>query len=477
MKFNELKTILKRLYKEYIKEHIKKIILCLILSLIVAGSTSATAYLLDPAVKKIFIDKDQTLAWLIPIAIIVTFSAKGLSLYFARLNIQIVGQVIAGELQKKVARSILYSDIKTLDSRHSGKYISNIMFDAGQVQHLVSVGVLNLMKDSFSVIFLISVMFYQNWKLSLFAILMMPLAGGFAKNLGKKVGKATAQAGEISGNLTSFLTDIFRGSKMIRIYQKENTETSNADNVISDLVKKNIRIASIIIRATPIMETLTGIMIAGFIFFSGKLINSGEIGINNFFSFLAAMMLAYQPIRSLATLNMVAYQGSAAANRIFSVIDKPIEIKNDVSLPNLETKNFDIKFNNTSFKYDTTSDKAISNINLSIDGGKITALVGQSGAGKSTIINLLPRFYDPQEGKILIDDQDIKKVNLSSLRNNISLVSQDVILFDDTIKNNIAYANSSANQKDIEDACKFAVQMNLLIYYLINMKQWLERTG
>ena len=456
MKFNELKTILKRLYKEYIKEHIKKIILCLILSLIVAGSTSATAYLLDPAVKKIFIDKDQTLAWLIPIAIIVTFSAKGLSLYFARLNIQIVGQLIAGELQKKVARSILYSDIKTLDSRHSGKYISNIMFDAGQVQHLVSVGVLNLMKDSFSVIFLISVMFYQNWKLSLFAILMIPLAGGFAKNLGKKVGKATAQAGEISGNLTSFLTDIFRGSKMIRIYQKENTETSNADNVISDLVKKNIRIASIIIRATPIMETLTGIMIAGFIFFSGKLINSGEIGINNFFSFLAAMMLAYQPIRSLATLNMVAYQGSAAANRIFSVIDKPIEIKNDVSLPNLETKNFDIKFNNTSFKYDTTSDKAISNINLSIDGGKITALVGQSGAGKSTIINLLPRFYDPQEGKILIDDQDIKKVNLSSLRNNISLVSQDVILFDDTIKNNIAYANSSANQKDIEDACKFA---------------------
>ena len=293
---------------------------------------------------------------------------------------------------------------------------------------------------------------------------MIPLAGGFAKNLGKKVGKATAQAGEISGNLTSFLTDIFRGSKMIRIYQKENTETSNADNVISDLVKKNIRIASIIIRATPIMETLTGIMIAGFIFFSGKLINSGEIGINNFFSFLAAMMLAYQPIRSLATLNMVAYQGSAAANRIFSVIDKPIEIKNDVSLPNLETKNFDIKFNNTSFKYDTTSDKAISNINLSIDGGKITALVGQSGAGKSTIINLLPRFYDPQEGKILIDDQDIKKVNLSSLRNNISLVSQDVILFDDTIKNNIAYANSSANQKDIEDACKLIADefINLL---------------
>ena len=456
MKFDELKNILKRLYKEYVKQHIKKIILCLILSLIVAGSTSATAYLLDPAVKKIFIDKDQTLAWLIPIAIIVTFSAKGLSLYFARLNIQIVGQVIAGELQKKVAKSILYSDIKTLDSRHSGKYISNIMFDAGQVQHLVSIGVLNLMKDSFSVILLVGVMFYQNWKLSLFAILMIPLAGGFAKNLGKKVGKATSQAGEISGNLTSFLSDIFRGSKMIRIYQKEEVETNNAENVISDLVKKNIRIASIIIRATPIMETLTGIMIAGFIFFSGKLINSGEIGINNFFSFLAAMMLAYQPIRSLATLNMVAYQGSAAANRIFTVIDRPIEIKNDENLPDLKTKHFDIKFNKISFKYETTSDKAINKVNLEIEGGKITALVGQSGAGKSTVINLIPRFYDPQEGEILIDNQNIKNINLNSLRNKISLVSQDVILFDDTIKKNIAYANSSASQLDIIEACKFA---------------------
>ena len=187
--------------------------LCLILSVLVAGTTSATAWLLDPAVRKIFIDKDQTLAWLIPIVIIITFAAKGLSLYFARLNILKVGQRIAGELQKKVARSILFSDIQTLDSRHSGKYISNILYDSGQVQHLVSVGVLNLMKDTFSVIFLVGVMFYQNWKLAVFAIFMIPLAGGLAKNLGKKVGKATAQAGEISGNLTSFLTDIFEGQK------------------------------------------------------------------------------------------------------------------------------------------------------------------------------------------------------------------------------------------------------------------------
>ncbi len=456
MEIIQLKTILKRLYREYIKKHLKRIILCLILSLMVAGTTSATAWLLDPAVKKIFIEKDQTLAWLIPIAIILTFTAKGLSLYFARLNIQKVGSTIAGELQKQVASSILFSDIQTLDSRHSGKYISNIMYDSGQVQHLVSTGVLNLMKDSFSVIFLIVVMFYQNWKLAIFAMFMIPLAGGLAKSLGKKVGKATIQASEIAGILTSFLSDIFKGSRMIRIYQKEQTEEKNAREVISSLVKKNIRIASIMIRATPIMETLTGFMIAGFIFYSGKLINSGEIEINNFFSFLAAMMLAYQPIRSLATLNMIAYQGSASANRIFSVIDKPINIKNDESLSNLKAKNCEIEFKNISFKYDTTKERALNNINLKIDGGKITALVGQSGAGKSTIINLIPRFYDPQSGEIIIDNQNIKKINLNSLRKKIALVSQDVILFDDTLKNNISYSNPLATQKDIDEACKYA---------------------
>ena len=217
MKFNELKITLKRLYKEYIKYHFKRILLCLVLSILVGLTTSATAWLLDPAVKKIFIDKDATLAWLIPLAIIFTFTGKGLSLYFARLNIIIVGQRIAGKLQKQIAETILFSDVQTLDSRHSGKYISNIMFDSGQVQHLVSTGVLNLMKDSFSAICLVGVMFYQNWKLAIFAIFMIPLAAGLAKNLGKKIGKAQGEASEIAGTLTSFLSDIFRGSRMIRV--------------------------------------------------------------------------------------------------------------------------------------------------------------------------------------------------------------------------------------------------------------------
>ena len=456
MKFQELRLILERLFKQYVKKHLKRIFIALILSLIVAGSTAGIAWLLDPAVKKIFIERNEVLAWSIPLLIIIAFSSKGLSLYFARINIIRVGEEVAGELQKKIANNILLSDIQTLDNRHSGKYISNVMFDTKHVQNVVSTGILNLMKDSFSVIALVSLMFYQNWKLALFAILMMPLAAGLAKSLGKRIGKATTKAGESSGNLASFLTEIFKGSKMIRIYQKESKENEKAKQVIDDLVEKNIKIGGVMIRATPIMEILIGFMIAGFIIISGRLISSGELGVNNFFSFLAAMMLAYQPIRSLATINMSAFQGAAAFKRISKIIDKKIDIQENTDNPQLNLKNSEIKFSNVGFKYETTHEKAIKNISFSIEGNTMAAFVGHSGAGKSTIINLLPRFYDPQEGKIEVDNQNIKNVSLKSLRRNLSMVSQDVILFDDTVKNNIAYAKDNASQAEIEKACKYA---------------------
>ena len=366
------------------------------------------------------------------------------------------GQEISGELQTKVAKYILNTDIATIEKKHSGKFISNINFDAGQVNSLCSTGILNAMKDSMTLIALVGVMLYQNWKLTLFALIMMPLAAGLAKSLGKRIGKAVSEAGEISGRLTAHLSEILKASKMIRIYQKEEVEFQKSKNIIFEMVNKGAKISSIIVRATPLMEILTGFMIAGFIFFSGSLISSGELQVNQFFSFLAAMMLAYQPIRSLATINMVVFSGAAGAKRIYKVIDQPITINDDQDLPDLKSSTGNIKFSNVSFKYENSNDKAIKDINIDITGGTMAAFVGHSGAGKSTIINLLPRFYDPQNGEIYIDDQNTRSVNLKSLRKSISLVSQDVILFDNSVKENILYANNDASEEEFYESCKFA---------------------
>ena len=456
MELKEIIFYLKRLYRNYVKEHMWRVFSAAILSLVVAGTTSAIAWLLDPAVKKIFIENDRTFAILIPISIIIVFTAKGLSLYFARLLIIVLGYRVIEKLQVQMAGHILISDTQSLETKHSGKYISSFLYDVGQIQGLISTGVLNLMKDSLTLITLLCVMFYQNWKLALFSIIMMPLAAFFAKSLGKRMGKATTQSAISVGNFTMILTEILKGSKIIKIYQREDIEEKKSKDAIRDLTEKQIKIGTVLIRATPIMETLTGIMIAGFIFFAGILISTGEIGINNFFSFLAAMMLSYQPIRSLATLNMSVYQGTSAAKRIFKIIDETIQIKNNEKLPEIKIEKANIKFKDVSFQYKTGKDSAVKNINLDIEGEKVTALVGHSGAGKSTVMNLIPRFYQQQMGEIFIDDQDIRKVSLKSLRNKISLVSQDIILFDDTVENNIKYAKFDADENEIRNACKLA---------------------
>ena len=369
---------------------------------------------------------------------------------------------IVRKLSSQMTSRILESDIHTLESKHSGKYISHFLYDVGLIANMVGTGVLNLMKDSLTLIVLIGVMFYQNWKLACFALIMMPLAAIVAKSMGKRLGKVTTESAEISGHLSTFLIEIIKGSRMIKIYQQEKFEFNRSGKILKLFMEKQIKIASVIIRATPIMELLTGIMIAGFIYYTGLMVSTGEIGINGFFSFLAAMMLAYQPIRSLATIHMIFYQGGVAAERVFGVIDSEANIKEIDSLPNLKIKRANIEFRDVSFAYPTTKEAAIKNVNILVDGGSTAALVGHSGAGKSTIINLLPRFYDPGRGKIYIDGQNIRDITLSSLRKNISLVSQDIILFDDTVRANVAYANLDASEKQIKKACEFAAAADFI---------------
>ena len=448
--------ILKKLYNQYTKKFLPKILFSIFFSLLVAGSTSAIAWLLDPAIKKIFIEKDQTLIFLIPAAIILAFTTKGLSLYIAKTTLIKVGQEVTKILQLQLMKSIIKADAEIVDKKHSGKFISHLTFDISMMTNLISVVILNVAKDSLTLIGLIGIMFYQNWRLAIFALIMIPLASFAAKSLGKRIGKVTTQAQEKSGILTTYMLEVFKNHKVIKIFQKENYEFSRAEKFINSLKDRLIKTSMVIVRASPIMETLTGFMIAGIIYYSGTLMMKQELDINNFFSFLAAMMLAYQPVRSLATINMSINQGLSAAKRIIPLIEQENNIKEKSNALSLKTTKGEINFRNISFKYNSEERKVLKSINLNIIGGEMTSLVGHSGAGKTTILNLIPRFYDRVSGDILIDGQSIYDISLTSLRNNISLVNQDTTLFDDTIKNNISYANLDATDDEIIEAAKLS---------------------
>ena len=447
--------ILKRLYKDYTKNYINKILLAVFFSILVAASTSATAWLLDPAIDKIFLNRDQSLLLLIPFFIIIAFATKGISLYMAKVLMINVAEEVKKKIQMNMLTSFIKADTEYIENKHTGKYISNLNFDVNQITMMLSTSFLNFFKDGLTLIGLLIVMFTQNWRLSLIAIIMIPLASITAKRLGKRMGKVATEAQEKSGDLNKYLIDLFKNHKIIKIFQREEFEENRSEKFVNDLKEKSIKISTIFIRATPIMEILTGIMIALLIFYSGKLIMNDQLSLNNFFSFLAAMMLAYQPVKSLATINVGIGQGMSAGKRILPIIDVKnlIEVNKDKS--EIDFKNGDIELKNVNFNYSSNlENKVLKNINIKINGKKMTALVGQSGSGKSSLLSLIPRLYDPKSGILEIDGQNIRDVNLFSLRKEISIVDQNVTLFDDTIFNNIKYAKPDATDEEVYKAAE-----------------------
>ena len=452
------KQIIKRLYKDYISKYVLKIFLAAFFSVLVAISTSATAWLLDPAIEKLFLNKDRTLIFLIPFAIILAFSTKGIALYQAKIIMIQISEEVKKMLQIDMLKSFINADTQIIESRHTGKYISNLSFDVDQITRMLAEAFLSIFKDGLTLIGLLSVMFFQNWKLSLIAIIMIPLATIIARKLGRRMGKVATEAQEKSGNLNRYFVDLFKNHKIIKIFQRENFENQRSEEYVNALKDKSIKIRSVYLRSTPIMEVLTGFMIALLIFYSGKLIIDEELNINNFFSFLAAMMLAYQPVKSLTKVNIAISQGLSAAKRIIPIIDIKNEINKNESSDDVKIKDGTITFDNINFSYNSNPEKIVlKNISLKINGGKMTALVGQSGSGKSTLLNMIPRIYNPISGSIKIDNQDLTGINLMSLRKQISIVDQNTTLFDDTVFNNIKYAQPDSSNEEIMQAAKLSM--------------------
>ena len=453
--------LINRIFKTQIKKYIPELSITFIFIILTSLTTAATAWLLDPAIKEIFENKNTKMLYLIPVAIVFTFIIKAFSIYGTRIITIKVGIKIIKNIQTLMAQKFLLSDISHITKKHSGKYLSNFTNDTKILFDVLTGVVVTLFKETFTLIALLGLMFYHDWQLSLLAIIMIPIAAISSKNIGKKMGKKVHISLEASDKFMKFLSEIIKGSWLIKIYQKEEDELKKISMIIDERFKAIRKVEQTRLGAGPIMEIISAIAIAIVVFFAGYRSLQGAVTLGEFISFLAALMLAYQPVRALAGINVGIQEGITAAKRIYEIIDQKNEIYNDKNAPSLKLKNATLEFKNISFTYPDGT-HALKNLSAKIDGGKKVGLVGISGSGKTTFLNLIPRFFNLKHGAIFIDDQNINNINLNSLRKEISLVSQDVILFDDTIKSNILYGNASASDDEIINACKFAAAQDFI---------------
>jgi len=456
--------LIKRIYRTQIKKYIPDLLIVVIFMILHGASTAGVAWLLDPAIKKIFLEKDKLMLYLIPIAIVITFIIRSLSLYFVRIQSINISFKVKESIQKSLAEKILNSDLSYINNNHSGKFISNFTEDTSKLQNVTQTVALNSTKEIISLFFLITLMISKDIYLSILALILIPLAALIARKLGRRMGKAVYGALEANEEFTKYLSEILKSVTLIKIFQREKAEMSKLGRIIQNWIQKSTKVEKTRQGSAPMMETLTGFAVASVVFAGGYRSMSGELEVGAFFSFLTALMLAYQPVRQLAGINIALNEGFSAATRIYKILDEQVLIKNLQNASQLKIKDGNIEFHNVSMNYGN-GPIVLQNINLKVQGKSKVALVGSSGGGKSTMLNLIPRFYDPISGYISIDDQRINELTLESLRNEIALVSQDIILFDDTIKNNITFGNNSATDKQIENACikanchKFILEM------------------
>ena len=448
-------NLIKRIFKTQVKQYLSQILIIFLFIVISALATASVAWLLDPAIKKIFIEKNKTLLLVIPGLIILAFIIKSISIYIIRIKTIKISFNVTKNIQSMMARKILTSDTEFITSKHSGKFISNFTNDTQTLLNVINGIAITSVKEFFTLIALMGLMFYQNWKLSLLAIIMIPVAAFFSKKFGRRMGKFVNQSLQASELFTKFLSEILKATSVIKIFQKEEIELKNFKNIIDDRIEKMTKVERTRLGAAPVMETITGIAIAIVVLAGGFLSIKNEIEVGSFFSFLTALMLAYQPVRALSGVNIGINEGLVAAKRIYALLDNQDLVNKNLSLTDLNVTNKNIEFKSVNFVYPDGTE-AIKKISTKINGGSTVALVGKSGSGKTSFINLIPKFYNLSSGSIEIDNQNINEVNLHSLRKEIALVSQDTILFDDTVKANIAYGKIDASEREILEASKNA---------------------
>ena len=448
--------LVKRLVREHVRPYFGKLLLAAICMAIVAAATATNAWLMQPVLDEVFLNKNAELLLLVPIAVMTIAIVKGVASYGESIYMEYSGERIISDVRYRLFSHLMRADLNFFHKNSSGKLISRFTFDVGLLRASVSTALTGIAKDSMTLIFLIALMFYQDWFLAIIAFFVFPAAVLPILYIGRRIRKISTSTQNEIGSFASLLSQIFQSARYVKAYTMQKYEKRRAKKIVDDLFKliyKSVRVRS---RTRPILESLGGIAIALVIFYGGSKVISGATTPGTFFSFITALLMAYQPLKRLANFNVNIQDGLAAADRIFQLLDQKPGITDSPDARVYIHKKGEVEFKKVKFTYGSKTSHALNEIDLKIPGGKTVALVGKTGAGKSTILNLIPRFYDIKSGQILLDKKNLKNYKIQSIREKIALVSQEVTLFDDTIRSNIAYGKPDCTEKELYEAAKKA---------------------
>ena len=447
--------LLVRLVRDHVRPHMGRLALAVLCMAFAAGSTAALAYLMEPVLDQIFLEKDRTLLIVVPIAVIGITLIRGAATYGQAVLMAFVGQRVIADLQSRIFAHILRFDLAFFQDTASGRLVSRLTNDVNMMRNAVSNALTGVVKDTLTLLFLVGVMFEKDWKLALIACVVFPIAIYPITKLGRRMRRVSTSALNELGLFTARLNETFQGARHVKAYNRERFESARTDRLIESVFRLIFKQQRVRAAATPIMETLGGIFIAVLILYGGWQVIEGALTPGAFFAFVTAMLLAYRPLKALANLNASLQEGLAASQRVFDLLDTEPRIAEAPDARPLKVRGGAVALDRVSFTYPNGA-PALLDVTLDIPAGETVALVGPSGAGKSTVLNLIPRLYDVDEGTVSIDGTDVRTATVESVRDAVALVSQEAVLFDESVHANIAYGRIGASDDDIAAAAQAA---------------------
>ncbi len=447
--------LLRRLWREFVRPYSLWLAAAAVASAVVAAATAGSAWLLDPVVNKVFVERDREMLWLIGGGVLAIFVVKSVAAYLQETVLAFVGQRIVADVQDRLFKHLLEQDVALFQSRQTGTLVSHFTFDVQALRQAVSTALVGLGRDGLSIVFLAAVMVYQDWLLSLIALVVAPISVAPIQKLGKRMRRVSGESQVRMGELTTLLGQAFQGIRVIKAYGMEAAERRRVGVVIEALFQLAFRQGRVRAAVQPIIDVLGGLAVAGVIVYGGLRVIDGVTTPGAFFSFIAAVLMAYQPLRGLGKVNTTMQEGLASADRLFQLLDRRSAIADAPDAAELARAPAAVAFAGVGFRYPDGTE-ALAGLDMTAPAGKVTALVGPSGAGKSTVLQLIPRFYDVQQGAVTVAGRDVRSLTVASLRAAIAVVSQEVVLFDETVAENIRYGRPGASDAEVEAAAAAA---------------------